>query len=120
MCTLRRAQQPLGLKQTLGANRLELFLKVILKTIQHNDKEYRSRESGASRQIRNADSIISGSGDCPVVPLAWRKQEVGAKLFAWCDQKPQSPSDGNDWWLALGPNVPPPFASHTMAAALFD
>jgi hypothetical protein len=44
MCALRRAQQALGLKQTLGANRLELFLKVILKTIQHNDKEYRSQE----------------------------------------------------------------------------
>jgi len=52
--------------------------------------------------------------------LGWRKHEVGAKLFAWRDQKPQSPSDGNDWGLALGTNVQPPFANHTLATALFN
>jgi hypothetical protein len=67
-----------------------------------------------------AGSCIETTSD-PGTPLGWRKQEVGAKLFAWRDQKPQSPSDGNDWWLAAGPNVqPPPFANHTMATALFD
>jgi hypothetical protein len=54
------------------------------------------------------------------MPLGWRKQEAGAKLFAWRDQKPQSPSDGNDYWWALDPNLQPLIANHTMATAPFD